>query len=335
MANTRKDYHALLDDVEGTIEQEFRQYVTITVGSATIIVLEEHLREGDMDALLRDLGISSAALLGTTEAIRTSYIRGGQFEAPEARIMFDVRNPRAERWIRDESSRFVTNIVDSQREAIRITLESDMRLGRNPRQTALDIVGRVGRNGRRSGGIVGLSEPQARYVANAREQLLSGDPEQMREYFNRQRRDRRFDGIVRRAIADGRPVPVRDADRLVGRYADRLLALRGESIARTEAITSLNAGREEAVQQAIDSGVIRSDLSVGIWDATSDARTRPSHAFMDGQQRPVGQPFQSSTGALMRYPGDTSMGAGAEDVINCRCFRKVRYDFIADAERAA
>ncbi len=335
MPNSRRQYLQLLDDVANPIEREFLEYVRIAVGVATIAEIERAIESAAIADALRDIGVGAGALTGVNEAIRTAYLRGGQFEAPEARITFDIRNTRAENWLRNQSSSLVTRITESQRQGIQITLESNMRLGRNPRQTALDIVGRMGSTGRRTGGIIGLSETQAEYVANAREQLLSGDKRQMRQYFNRTRRDRRFDGIVNRAIEQGRPVSTKDVDRLTGRYADRLLKTRGDAIARTESIGALNAGRDEAVLQAIDEGVISSDLMEGEWDATSDDRTRDSHLFMDGQKRMQGEPFVSSTGARMMFPGDTSLGAGPEDLLNCRCFRIQRYNFIEQAARRA
>jgi hypothetical protein len=332
MANTRREYLKLLSDVEGPIQKEFYAYVEAVIESATIIGIEQAI-QNNAD-VLRDLGITPGAMSGMNEAIRTAYLKGGQFEAPEARIVFDIRAPRAENWLRDKSSRFVTAITESQRRGIQVTLESNLRLGRGPRQTALDIVGRIGPTGRRSGGIIGLSGTQSEWVANAREQLLSGDKAQMRDYFNRVRRDRRFDGIVKRAIEEGRPVRVNDVNRITGRYADRLLVTRGEAIARSESIEALNAGRDEAVLQAIDEGKISADLTTGTWDATGDGRTRPDHAAMEGQKQPEGQPFIAPDGSLLRYPGDTSLGASAEMTINCRCFRHIEYDFI-EAARAA
>lgn len=37
--------------------------------------------------------------------------------------------------------------------------------------------------------------------------------------------------------------------------------------------------------------------------------------------------FQSPTGAMLRYPGDTSLGAGAGEIINCRCDVEYNFDF--------
>lgn len=330
---TKREYLQLLDEMEKPIRDQFLQYVATAVGAASIAEVETLLRRGDIDGILSALGVNEAALADTTEAIRDAYIAGGKFEAPAARITFNIRNPGAENWIRQHSSDLVTRITNSQRQAIRETLESGMRLGRNPRQTALDIVGRVSQTGRRKGGIVGLTDPQAKYVANAREQLLSGDPSQMRQYFSRTRRDRRYDGIVNRAIEAGKPVKTADVDRIVGRYSDRLLNLRGETIGRTESIAALNAGRDQAAQQAISEGVISADLMLGTWLHSFSRNPRDTHIQMNGQKRKQGEPFQSPSGAMMMYPGDTSLGAGAEDVANCRCYRRMEYDFIEEAAR--
>lgn len=332
---SRREYLAKLDEVEAPIRREFREFVRASVAAATIKNVEEGVERMDTDTILRDLSINRAALSPMAEAVRAAYLDGGRFEAPAARIMFDLQSPRAEQWIREHSSSLVTRITESQREGIREVLESNMRLGRNPRTTALDIVGRASRTGRRSGGIVGLSGPQAKYVTNMREELMSGDPSRMRNYFSRTRRDRRFDGIVRRAISAERSPSMEDIQRLSGRYSDRLLKLRGNNIARTESIEALNAGRDEAVQQAIDEGVINSELTIGVWDDTGDGRTRPDHRAMDGQRRREGRPFEAPDGSLLMYPGDTSMGASAEMVVNCRCFRRIQYDFIEEEARRA
>ena len=46
--------------------------------------------------------------------------------------------------------------------------------------------------------------------------------------------------------------------------------------------------------------------------------TRPTHAAATGQRRALHEPFDVGGGRLM-HPGDTSLGAGPELVVNCRC----------------
>ena len=55
-----------------------------------------------------------------------------------------------------------------------------------------------------------------------------------------------------------------------------------------------------------------------IWNTILDGRERITHNFADGQMQPIAMPFEVGTSLLM-YPKDTSLGADAEEIINCRC----------------
>lgn len=203
--------------------------------------------------------------------------------------------------------------------------------GRNPRDTALDIVGRINRaTGVREGGILGLNSGQTDAVIRARAELLSGDTAQLRNYLTRGRRDKRFDRLVMQAIRDGKPVAKADVDRITARYKDRLLQLRGEMIARTETLASLNAGKEESIRQLVDSGKVQRSQVKKVWRATGDDRTRDSHMALNGVEVGLDQPFISPlTGAQMMHPHDTSRGAPASETIGCRCFYEIKIDYFA------
>lgn len=54
------------------------------------------------------------------------------------------------------------------------------------------------------------------------------------------------------------------------------------------------------------------------WDTVGDSRVRDHHLVVDGQQVDANKPFTVNRESLM-YPGDTSLGASANNVINCRC----------------
>lgn len=328
----RKQYLEALDRLEGQIEKVYLDAIREVVSRASVRELEAAIKAQNVEEILAAAGISEASLSMTTEAIRGAFIAGGVAEAGTLRTVFNIRNPRAEAWLADSSSKLVTMIMDSQREAIREVLTFNMELGRGPRQTALDIVGRVNRiTGRREGGIIGLTGPQGAYVASARKELMELD----RHYFTRSRRDRRFDPTVMRAIKEGQPLSSADIDRIVGRYSDRLLQTRGEAIGRTEAIEALNAGAHQSLQQALDSGEIPPQFVKRVWEAANDSRTRDAHAQMHGQEQPAGAPFRSPSGSLMMFPGDSSLGAAAADIINCRCHLKVQVDHMAIAAAKA
>lgn len=167
-------------------------------------------------------------------------------------------------------------------------------------------------------------------MLRARAELLSGDPAQMRNYLTRGRRDARFDRLVRQAIQEGRPVSRADVDRIVGRYKDRLLLLRGETIARNETLGALNAGKEEGIRQLVESGKIQRSQVKKIWRATGDDRTRDSHLALNGVEVGLDEPFISPlTGAQMMFPHDISRGAPASEIIQCRCFYEVKIDYLA------
>jgi len=93
-----------------------------------------------------------------------------------------------------------------------------------------------------------------------------------------------------------------------------------ERIARTEVVAASNAGQQFAYEQ---SEVVEEKE----WLSTKDGRTRGAnpddrcnHFGMDRQRVPLDKPFvDSRCGARLMHPGDTSLGAGAAAVINCRC----------------
>lgn len=259
------------------------------------------------------------------------------FSGARLELRFDGRNERAERYLREHSSTLVTEIIADQREAVREVARAGMEAGNNPRTTALEIVGRVNKvTGKREGGILGLTSQQAGFVRNARAQLLSGDPAEMRAYLERGRRDKRFDRTVMKAIREGKPVSAADVEKITQRYSASLLRMRGEVIGRTEALTSLGAAQYESALQLIESGAVQASQVKFRWASAADGRVRDSHASLNGQEVQVGQPFISPlTGARMRYPGDTELGAPASDTIQCRCNVSQVIDYLAPFGRVA
>ena len=338
--DTRKAFLKLLDDTWPSVRSEFVAAMRQARAGVDMRALEAAIARGDVDAAFRALRFDAADLFKTDTAITAAMIAGGTYQmgafqhatrrAPiPSRVVqsFGGRNERAERIALELGSKLVTEVLDDKRVLIAQTIRGGLQAGAGPLRTALDIGGRVV-NGTRQGGLVGLHSTQAEYVQSMRGELT--DPDRMANYFTRTRRDKRFDGIVRRAIADGKPVGQADIDRMAGRYSDRLLALRGETIARTETLKALNAGRQEALDQLIENpnNDVRAEDVVRAWDSTGDGKTRETHATADGQVAAQGVPFTVG-GFQMMYPGDTSLGAPAGETVNCRCYSDVRIDFFA------
>ncbi len=109
--------------------------------------------------------------------------------------------------------------------------------------------------------------------------------------------------------------------RLNDLYLVSIIPKRSEVIARTEVIAASNYGSQEAAKS---SGLTLKK----VWLSTSDSRTRPDHAEADGQEVDMDEPFKVGGSQLM-YPGDSSLGAPADEVVSCRCtqyYRRVKED---------
>jgi hypothetical protein len=340
MASPREQLDALIDLFVPDLRSAFLAAIQDIVDTVLLNQLIEAIQTGDVEGAFRAIGYSDAAMRPLTAAIERAFETGGVMTgrtfpqhlntySGRAVFRFDVRNSRAEAWLRDHSSTLITRIGDETRTIVRNTMTVGMQDGRNPRNTALDIVGRIDKaTGRRVGGVIGLTEQQEYWVRSTRTKLVQLD----KAYFDLELRDKRFDRTVAAAIRDGKPLPVDVVDKLVNRYKDNALKYRGDTIARTEALQSLNRAEWEATKQAVDLGATKTDNVRREWDSAGDSRVRWSHRKMNGQRVGVDEPFVSPSGAKMMHPGDTSLGAGANEVVACRCRVRTVIDWLADID---
>ncbi len=341
--STREKLDQLIADFEPLLRNAFMESVADIKSNIQIKRIVERLERNDIAGAIEALYLDPAAFRPLDRAIAQAF-EGGGIAAVSAMptlrepngakfiTRFDMRNYRAEAVLRERSGNLIDGIVDDIRVAARTTMESGLVEGKGPRSIALDLSGRINRaTGRREGGIIGLTNTQAKYVATARGELLSGDPEQLKHYLTRNRRDKRFDATVRKAISTGKPIPVETVDRMtIQQYANRLLLLRGETIARTETMGAFNESQMEAYRQLIDSGAVAESAIQRVWHTAGDSRVRDTHQGMNGQTVGFRTPFQSPNGPLLQYPGDPS--APASEIVNCRCRMSIKIDFLADLD---
>lgn len=332
---TPKQIHAiLLERHEPALAAAFMEAIDNLRAGAQIRLLERALASGDIETALRALNLDEFAFEQLLEELRAAYLDAGQQSADGlprtvGRVRFSGRNPRAEAWLRDHSASFVTRLLEDQRQAVRQSLVDLMQRGAAPRTGVTAIVGPVSRvTGRREGGILGLSAPQEASVRLARQQLESADPATLRAYLARSRRDRRFDRSITKALREGRPVEPAIAARAVTAYERRLLALRAETIARTEAMSALGAAQDEALRQAVESGSVQAFQIRRVWRSASDLRVRHTHRDLNGDSVGLDETFMSPSGATLRYPGDPS--APTSERVNCRCWLEPRIDYFAN-----
>ena len=312
--DTRRRFEIEAQKFRPLIRDAFLQAVADIKRGTDLDALIAAIERNDVPAALTALKLGPEYFAPLDDAVRATFAGGGTYMLDtlpkknprtglELVIRFQGRNPRAESWVTERSSTLITRITDGQRETIRDILSTAIGEGQGPRTTALDLVGRVDRaTGRRSGGTVGLDWKQKEYLSNYRDKLT----------------------------AEGRKAD--QIERMVEKYNNKLLRVRGERIARTETTAALNAGRDEGMQQLIDSGEVPVENIEDEWQSSGNKNVRDSHEALDGTKVPHGEPFVSELGSVMYYPGDTSQGALPEDVINCVCYKAMTIDWLKGVE---
>lgn len=131
--------------------------------------------------------------------------------------------------------------------------------------------------------------------------------------------------IKRNALEEGRQL----SQQQLAREANEDFKMRAKARTATIANTETQIVAEEAkdieastLQQnnteLNDGTQINENNMKKIWNTVLDERTRLDHAFADGQRRDKSKPFDVGNSRMMK-PGDTSLGAPPEQIINCRC----------------
>lgn len=335
MSASRRQLLLLLDAQSDRLREAFDVAIRRSRGRVNVAALTRALEAGDIDAALRAAGVRGGMWSVLTQALRTAYAEAGEVimdaDVPARYGMhFDIENPRASQWLATTSSRLIQgDLTPTQRNAIQVALQQGFDLGQGPRTTALDLVGRISpETGRRVGGLVNLSDPQQEWSTRARKQLVNLD----RGYLKRKMRDRRFDDAIEKAIDEGRPLKKTFVDKVIGRYEDRLLKLRGDTIGRTEALNALNTAADESLQQVIDEGLTTKEQVKRIWrHGGFSPDQRPGHVQLEGVAVGPDEVWRNpATNATLIRPGQ----GPAEEVINCRCTVEHKIEFIQQ-ERVA
>ena len=340
MATTFEKFYALqIPEVRDLFIEAMRD----VSDNANIDEMIKAIETNDIDRLVQASGYNVVVLNKIIDKIEDIYERTGNMMVdgwPKLRNafglvtpVFNVRNSAVERELSEFSSRFVKEITDEMRKSIQETLTDGMIRGVNPRETAINIVGRYNPvTHKRIGGTIGLASNQVKWVNNARRYLENLDE----RYFSLGLRDKRFDSIVKKAIAEGKKLTKEKVSQLITAYESKALKYRADAIARTETIQAINRAERAAIAQNIQEGLITADLVTKWWSNSADERVRLSHVelgrkYNKNNQIGFDEPFETSTGFKLLYPGDTSLGADASEIIHCRCKCMYRIDLVKGA----
>lgn len=336
MANS---WEQLIASWEPRMRQAFLDAVYQIRDSITLAELARLIEAGRIDDAVRAVGLDPGKFRSMNATLVAAFEAGGLATMAtipatvvtagyRLNIDFNVRNLRAEEWLRTYSAQMIREITESQQAAIRDVLVKGMEEGRGPRQVAGDLLGRFNpKTGRREHGLIGLTQTQIEWARNYARELATGDPAAL----TRKMRDTRFDAIIRRAIAEKRGLTKAEALPIFRAYLHRALRVRAETIARTEMLAAFHASQQESYQQAIDAGQLTEAQVTKTWVSMRDDRVRfthDEHGGLDGTTVPFSGVFISPRGGVLRYPGDKQ--APIAETVNCRCHLRYSVSYIND-----
>ena len=301
---------------ETRIDNAFRASIRSVTDEVTVGLLRDALARGDIEGALEAIDLEPAAFEPLRNILIQTYADAGAQATEGLRgVRWNSASPRAEDYARNRIGNEITRITDDSLTAIRNSIADGYAFGRTPNRMALDLVGRIGANGRREGGIVGLSAQQEQWVRNMRRALETNPKEALR--FTR--RDRRFDSLLRRSER----LTQDQIDNVLTAYSNRLLLSRGRTIAVTERGAAINQGRVDAYANALEKYGMGEDRIEKTWVYTNRSREPRVNHVAANKQKVMGlrTPFIIG-GELLQYPHDPN--ANVRHVANCTCEVKLR-----------
>lgn len=207
-------------------------------------------------------------------------------------IFFDVLNARVKRTIETLESRTLDTLRESARQVVRDTVSDGLQKGLHPNAISRDLRE-----------VIGLSRQQAGYIRNASDDLLNFDP----RYFERERRDKRYDASVRRSFAEGKPLPLAERQKITDAYARKYTKYNAELNTRAATLDSYRLSQWESYASSIDRGIIDGDEAEKVWIHFDQKNPRPDHLAWNGTIVGFYEPFP-----------DGQQQAGL-NYYNCRC----------------
>ena len=272
--------------------------------------LERKIATGDIAELFSGL---DDAITSFTSDMSAGYVHAAQKTARridaavERAFRFDLADSDAVDFMREVTDDLKAAMIAEQQAVARRVVQHGQARGLTPRQIAREVRASAG-----------LTVEQVDHVERYRQALERGDYTAAMKY---ELADGRFDPALRNARAQGKVLGPDRIEKMVDRYRENWVAHRGKVVSLTEGQKMTHAGIAEAVDQAIERGVLPENAFTKVWHTRGDHRVRHSHRFMSGQRRRLWEPFLSGNGNLLMYPGDPN--APLSDIVNCRCTLEV------------
>lgn len=323
--NQTKLFRDLIRNLEPSLRNAFLKAVQDMRANINWQALNRALRARNIEAAVEALGIDAAYFAIYYKVKTDAFFQGGQLAVStinqprfgKIRFSFDITNPRAEAWIRDNAAKMVVDTTEEIKASARQVIEDGYNAGRHPNDIARDLGGRMV-GGRREGGVVGLNRHLAGHVESMRARLESGDPLEMGKVLSMQRRDHRLDKQIIDAIKDGKKLSKEAVGKMLDRYQDRLKAYRAELIARTETGMAVMGGRAEEWHQAAEKSGLPVEAVEKTWIHGGGVKDpREDHQAMNGTTvRGLDAVFIFGT-VTMKHALDAN--GGAKHCAHCTC----------------
>jgi hypothetical protein len=328
-----RQFAQLLAKLEPDIRRAFMAGVVDLHANVDWRALLSALESGSTSSAIAALNVSEAAFAQYSQAATSAFIESGTSTASLIRatgqgnigLRFNLQNPRAEQWIRQNVATQVVGFVQEQIETARVVIASGYATGQHPHGVALDLVGRVGPGGVRQGGVLGLDGPRAARLDSVSRGMRSPDGVRglvikhrdgtlsMRYKVNKATAKR-----IEKAYLKGEAVPAAGRAISERQYSNALLKDRAETVATTEAAAAVMGGRDESWRQAAETqGVDASDVAK-TWRHRRGSDGRATHIAMAGVTvMGLDTPFVMTDGSVMKFAHDPD--GGALNNIGCGC----------------
>ena len=307
-------------DFEPKFIKAWEEAIAQVASEVSVNELTQYLKDGNVLAAIALVETAPEQFVLVEDAIREAYRTG--FDATQGAIpkilregnqvvmRLSPRNMRAEAWLAKHSSTLIKDITDSTRDAIRAHLTNGVQNGINPRKVALDLLGKRGRDGKRSGGLIGLTRNQMQSVLSYREALQNRD---YNNALNRALRNKRYDSI----LSSGKKLTPAQIDTMVESYKQNYTKHRATVIAEQETRVAMSQARREVFTQTLEKGYLKEQEIKRYWITRRDSRVRDDHSRIPGMNSDgvtFNQPFNTPDGPVMDAPHG----------IGCRCYVDIR-----------
>lgn len=333
----------LIADLEPEIHRAFMASVTDLQANVDWPALLDALEAQNIELAIEALNIAPAAWAEYSSVMTEAYAKAGASTAAVIRqqgiagagIRFNMSNPRAEQWIRENVASRVVGFSEETIAIARDVITSGYSRGAGPRNIALDIAGRAtGVGGARVGGILGLDNARASSLQKVTVGMRT--PEGVRSLVTQH-----VDGSLSvnyrvntataqriiRAYRAGTEVP--ESERIISQrqYKNALLKSRADTIAETETANAVMSARNEEWLQLAESKGLDKRAIIKTWQHRrgGSMHHRPDHLAMSGKSvYGLDTPFIFPDGTQMQHAHDPA--GGAKHVIRCGCSTEYRLD---------